>query len=555
MTDLVANSGTKTGFLPPRKTFLDRIFSTDTYTASLRTRTPKRLTTAPVDALPGDAERADAFFQGHFEFIGQSANLGSKEPWTARSMPLHWHLELHRFNWLRDFSANGSDAARRHARGLIISWIKYFDTYQAHIWDPDILARRLINWTRQSEFLLTSNDGDFNYKFLKSLRQQFQHLSRYCKYVARNEDQFDLYLALYLCAISFPDTLALKGKLKQKLLEQVDRTILADGCHISRNPSRHLIMLADLVGLKQTFMKENEEVPSELMGGIDRLAPVVRFFRHGDGSLALFNGSLINDESECDQLLAIADAPGRPPHRCPQGGFERLKAGRALLLLETGEGGRAKSIQNHAGIGSFEFSFGRDRVFVNCGAHSDPASSWGKALASTAAHTALSIGDTNTVFPLLAKSGTEDPVKVSCEVDEGNIWLDLENPGYVSSLGVTHMRRLYLTANGENLRGEDIVGVGALPSAPLDFTLRFHLHPALSISKSMGGRTLLIRGKSGIGWKFMSSLSELALEESIYCGHIGEQRKSQQIILRGRLNGNDSLSVKWSLSLLGDEKP
>lgn len=554
MNEMAVNTGRKSSLLPPRKTFLDLVFSTDTYRASLHTRTPKRLATSPVDALPGDAERADAFFQGHFEFTGKQANLANLEPWSASGMPLHWHHELHRFNWLRDFSANGSDAARRHARTLLLSWIKRFNSYQAHIWDPEILARRLINWTRQSDFLLTSNDGDFNYQFIKSLRQQFRHLSRYCKYVARSDDQFEYALALYLCGVSFPDTLPQKEKLLRKLLAQIDKTILADGCHISRNPSQHLSMLADMVGLKQSFQKENEEVPPALMGGIDRLAPVVRFFRHGDGSLALFNGALINDESECDQLLAIADAPGRPPYRCPQGGFERLKAGRALLLLETGEGGRPENKNNHAGIGGFEFSFARERIFVNCGAHPDPTSHWGKALASTAAHTTLSLSDKNASFPMPTKAQQEDPVTVSSHAEEGNIWLDFDNPGYKPSLGVSHTRRLYLSSNGENLRGEDTVSVGEISQSPLDFTLRFHVHPDLSISKSMGGRTLLIRAKSGIGWQFMSSLSELSLEESIYCGHIGEQRKSQQIVLRGRLNGRDSLSVKWSLSLLGDEK-
>ncbi len=554
MTDMAVSSPNRPAFLPPRKTFLDLVFSSDTYAASLRTRTPKRLTTIPVDALAGDSARADAYFQGHFEFMGLDAKLANLEPWFVKDMPLHWHMELHQFNWIRDFSANGTDAAKRHARTLITSWIKHFDTYQTHIWDPEILARRIINWTRQSDFLLTSNDGDFNYKFLKSLRQQFQHLMRYCKYIARKDDQFDLYLALYLSALAFPDTKAQKVKLEVKLLEQIDNTILADGCHYSRNPSRHLTMLADMVGLKQTYIKLQEEVPSQLLGGIDRLAPVVRFFRHGDGSLALFNGALINDETECDQLLAIADAPGRPPHRCPQGGFERLKSGKALLLLETGEGGRQKNPIGHAGIGSFEFSFARERIFVNCGAHPDAVSHWGKALASTAAHTALSIGDTNTAFPLPNKATEEDPVKVNCHVDEGNIWLDFTNPGYASSLNVSHTRRLYLDASGENLRGEDQVSVGDLSHAPMDFTLRFHLHPSLSLSKSMSGRHLLIRSKSGSGWQFMSSLAEISLEESIYCGHVGEQRKSQQIVLRGRLNGNDSLSVKWALTLLGDEK-
>ncbi|MEH6404124.1 MAG: heparinase II/III family protein [Sneathiella sp.] len=554
MSIAAVGSSVKNATLPPRKSFLDYIFSTSSYATSLRARTPRRLITDPVEAMPGDALRADAIFQGHFLLSGVEANLTNIEPWFAADMPLHWHHELHKFDWLRDFSANGSDASVRHARGLVLSWIKHFDTYQPYIWDAPILARRLINWTRQSQFLMTPHEGDFNYKFLRSLREQYSHLGRYNRFVAREDDKFDIALALYLCASCFPDTEKQARKYKKLLLGQIDSTVLADGCHISRSPARHLILLSDLIGLKHTLINLQEEIPSALMGGIDRLAPVVRFFQHGDGSLALFNGSVMASEGAVDHLLAIADAPGRPPHRCPQGGFERLKAGRGLLLLETGEGGRAKSAISHNGIGSLEFSYGRDRIFVNCGAHPDATSHWGKALAATAAHSTLCLTDQNAAFPAPVKNKETDPVKVSTHGEHGNLWLDLTNPGYLTSHGITHTRRLYLEAGGQNLRGEEVVIANEDAGDTTDFEIRFHLHPDLSTSKSMSGRNLFIKTKSGDGWQFVSSLGVLALEEGIYCAEAGKPRKSQQIVLRGRLNGNAPLSIKWSLKMLGDSE-
>jgi len=288
------------------------------------------------------------------------------------------------------------------------------------------------------------------------------------------------------------------------------------------------------------------------MGGIDRLAPVVRFFQHGDGSLALFNGSVMATEGTVDHLLAIAEAPGRPPHRCPKGGFERLKAGRALLLLETGEGGRPITSLSHQGIGSLEFSYGRDRIFVNCGAHPDATSPWGKALGATAAHSTLCLSDQNATFPQPTKNKEPDPVKVTTHVESGNLWLDLTNPGYFASHGVTHTRRLYLEAGGQNLRGEEVVTATRDTAETTEFQIRFHMHPDLSISKSIGGRNLFIKTKNGDGWQFVSSLGDLSLEESIYCAQAGKPRKSQQIVLRGRLHGNAPLSIKWSLKMLGE---
>lgn len=551
MNKMAAGFTSKAGSLPPRRTFLDRLFSTSFYAASLKSRTPKKLIASHVDAIPGRGEKADHLFQGHFEFAGFGTHVSNAEPWFATDMPLHWHLELHRFSWLRDFAANNTDAAKRHVRALLISWIRNFGDYTSYLWDADILARRLINWVRQAGFLMTANEGDFNYQFLKSVRHQYSHLLRLRKYIIRSQDKLTIDLALYLCASSFPDGASQKQKLLDQLLVSIDKTILADGCHISRNPSRHQEVMADLIGLKHDFLNDQEEIPKSLMDGIDRLAPVVRFFQHGDGGLALFNGAILSEDGDCDHLLAIADAPGRSPHRCPLGGFERLKAGRALLLMETGEGGRPKELQSHFGIGSFEFSYGRERLVVNCGAHSDAHSHWGKALASTAAHSTLSITDLNAAFPLPGKKNAPS-AEVSTHEEGGNLWLELINPGYLEKLGALHTRRLFLDASGENLRGEDTVSIDKNTDQTTEFDIRFHLHPDLSVSKNIGGNKLLIRTGAGVGWQFISSLSDMSLEESVYCGHVGEQRKNWQIILKGRLHDGEDLTVKWAFRLLGD---
>lgn len=557
MNLLAAGLGSKSEALPARRSVQDRLFSSSVYTASLSSRTPKKLLFHPTDVIPGRGEKADNLFQGHFEFSGFGAHVSNSEPWFAADMPLHWHLELHKFSWIRDFAANDTDAAKRHIRALLISWIRHFGAYKPYVWDRPVLARRLINWIRQSAFLMTSNDGDFNYQFLKSLRLQFHHLKNLRKMAGKSEDLLQTDLALYLCASIFKDTKGQKSKMLERLLLSTDQSILADGCHISRNPSMHYEVLADLVGLKHDFTNNQEEVPGILMGAVDRLAPIVRFFQHGDGSLALFNGADLMEEGDCDHLLAISDAAGRAPHRCPLGGFERLKAGRSLLLIETGQGGRAPAQQLHCGIGGFEFSYGQERLIVNCGSHPDKNSHWGKALASTAAHSTLCIEDKNAVFPSPVKSGEEDPVSVASHEEGGNLWLDMVNPGYQKSLGIFHNRRLFLESSGVSLRGEDTVRVSKKTEDPTRFDLRFHLHPDLSVSKSMGGNKLLIRTQNGAGWQFISSLAEMSLEESVYCAKAGDLRKNQQIVLSGVVHGQEELTIKWAFRLMGDgeEKP
>lgn len=540
------------GGLPSRRLISDVIYASGAYQALLKSRVPKRLNHSAIDIFPGNGERADNIYQGHFEFAGFSLEQSNQEPWDAEGMPLAWHKELHEFAWLRDFSANGTEAARRHSRALILSWIEKFGAYRPYVWDEFVLARRLVAWFCYSRFLLEKEESEFNFKFLRTLRRQYIHLGRITKNKAQGEDRVTSWQALLYGALSFPDMGRNSGKYLASLETELNRVVLADGCHISRNPERHLFLLGDLIGIRNTLMAANEMVPVAINNAIDRLAPAIRFFQHGDGRLALFNGGLKLPEGYCDNILSLSDATGRAPQRFPQGGFERMKAGRALLVLESGEGGRRTDELSHAGLLGFEFSYGRERLIVNCGGVRDPESAWGKALAATAAHSTLGFDNINAVFPPRSTSA-EEPSKVDRNEDDGNIWLDLESNGYLETVGVLHRRRLYLDASGLALRGEDqIIPERMPPSGRSHFSLRFHLHPDLSISRSASGKNILIRTASGTGWKFLTAAPRLSLEESVYCSEPGERRHNQQIVITGQLIDQEPILIKWALTRLSD---
>ena len=68
------------------------------------------------------------------------------------------------------------------------------------------------------------------------------------------------------------------------------RQILPDGGHISRNPGALIELLVDLLPLRTAFTARNIAPPPALLNAIDRMMPMLRFFRHGDGNFALFNG-------------------------------------------------------------------------------------------------------------------------------------------------------------------------------------------------------------------------------------------------------------------------
>ena len=66
--------------------------------------------------------------------------------------------------------------------------------------------------------------------------------------------------------------------------------MLPDGGHVSRNPGVLVELLLDLLPLRQAFAARNVPPPNAVLNAMDRMMPMLRFFRHGDGNFALFNG-------------------------------------------------------------------------------------------------------------------------------------------------------------------------------------------------------------------------------------------------------------------------
>jgi len=193
---------------------------------------------------------------------------------------------------------------------------------------------------------------------------------------------------------------------------------------------------------------------------------------------------------------------------------------------------------------------------VNCGPHWGQDPDWASALRGTAAHSTLAIEDTNsTQFVAGGRTGRR-PLAVGCNRRErdGATWLDLTHDGYAPLFGFVHRRRLYLDADGEDLRGEDLLEPVTderfRPHEPRAFSVRFHLHPTVQASLVHNGQSVLLRTASGAGWQFRAGGGTVALGPGIYFGIAGERRRAEQIIVAGQTPASGA-SLRWNLRRLG----
>ena len=162
------------------------------------------------------------------------------------------------------------------------------------------------------------------------------------------KDRLRARIALAFAALSLPAPASALRSATRNLAEELDRQILPDGGHISRNPLTVLELLADLLPLRQTYANQAETPPAALIGAIDRMLPALRFFRHQDGSLARFNGMGATIHDRIAAILRHDDTAGAPLLHAPHSGYERLSMGGTTVIADTGAAAADRRLQRRA---------------------------------------------------------------------------------------------------------------------------------------------------------------------------------------------------------------
>jgi uncharacterized heparinase superfamily protein len=515
-----------------------------------------RLVIAPQDLRTADPTTATEICAGRFAFAGKRVVTEGRSPFEVPAPSPEWAEELMSFSWLRHLRAAGTPVAQRTARSLIDDWIQLQGGFDPASWTPSILARRVISWLAHAPMILERTDHEFYRRFLRSLIRQVRFLRRTAADAEDGYPRLAAAIALSFAGLCMASQARLLKVAQRRLSDELSRQILADGVHISRNPGVLVELLLDLLPLRQAFAARSVP-PSALLNAIDRTMPMLRFFRHRDGTLCNFNGMGATAADHLATLLAYDDARGRPIAAAPHGGYQRLEAGNTVVLMDTGAPPPlAVSGEAHAGCLSFELSTGRHRLVVNCGVPTANRAAWRAAARATAAHSTAVLADTSSCRFLTGSFAervcgvpiVEGPQDVRAERSQrpDSILVRASHDGYVSRFGVLHQRSLRLTADGSRLDGEDVFQNAAAHAAVKDddFAIRFHLHPAVKVSQIGTGESLLLVLPDRDSWLFASHGLAPDLEESIYLGATDGPRRTVQIVLHGRLR--TSTRIRWT---------
>jgi uncharacterized heparinase superfamily protein len=530
-------------------------YNSPLYNWSLGGTVPERLLFSPCDLWQGDADNARwLVHSGAFSIGGDRLELHNAD-WHPEDVSDQWLEHIHGFDWIRDLRALGGDIGRRSARHMIENWIYNHQNWDALAWRSDILGRRLGNLLAGYDFFGESADEKFQAMFLDSIVRQLRHLGRALPGMLHG-----LPLLYAIKGLAYGG-MTLEGRenyLEQALHlldEQIDKQILSDGGHITRNPQALFETIRILIDIRAGLRQAGYPGIEKIQHGLDRAVPALRFFRHGDGAFALFNNCQTNDADALKNTVMQSNSRARTLNSLPHSGYERVSMGRSLLIADVGKPPAwPYDAQAHIAPLSFEFSHGRERIFVNCGTH-PTCPKWQDALRSTPAHNTLIIDDRNMCDVNKDGSPSHRPKKIVVDRDDkknsnknDTVLIDACHDGYLPVNGITHRRRFYLADKGHDFRGEDNLNCATGLATPHDIALRFHLHPNVTVSLIKGGTEALLRLNNGTGWRFTIVGGELELENSVYLGTGIRPRKTKQLVIRGKMT-KDHAQFKWALQL------
>ncbi len=360
-------------------------------------RTPERVLIAPPDLRLADPQIALEIYYGRYPLSGHMVETGGQSPFQIQVNDRGWKKSLHGFRWLRHMRAAGTELAAANARALVSDWIAmHGGRIDGVAWEPGTTAKRIISWLQHSSVVLQGAEFPFYRAFLKSLAVQIRYLRSVAPEMPDGKDRLRARIALAFSALSLPAPASALRTATRNLGAELDRQILPDGGHVSRNPMVVLEILADLLPLRQTYANQAETPPAALMGAIDRMLPALRFFRHQDGSVARFNGMGATIQDRIIAILRHDDTAGSPLLHAPHSGYERLSIGDVTVIADTGAPPPvAVSAAAHAGCLSFELSSGRQHFIVNAGIDTYGAAEFRPLARATAAHSTATLNDTS----------------------------------------------------------------------------------------------------------------------------------------------------------------
>lgn len=522
----------------------------------LKGRYPLKLIAVPDDPFLGDVRRGAALLEGVVNVRGETrrlADINLAKPDFSKGFADYIHSSA----WLRDLSSVATRAqAAPIAEHLVRMWLAtHADTVAEPAWRADHWGRRIMAWTAHAPLILSSTDLVYRSLVLNTLARGARHLDRCADKVPTGAPRIAAWCGVVTAGLIIP-----AGDIRRKVGEQglaraIDASVYGDGGSVARSPTAHLDSIMLLTALREAYAARRLEPPPKLTDTIAAMVPALLGICHADKGLSSWQGGGPVPASVIDQVVGATGVRARALRQARDWGYQRLAAGQSVLIMDAAPPPVARLVEGGCGSTlAFEFSDGPNRLIVNCGGARSVSvqvpATLAEGLRTTAAHSTLIVGDSNSTA--IHSDGTlgrgVGEVELSRQESETSSRIEASHDGYARRFGFVHRRQLILSADGRDLRGEDML----LPAgrkrkaANTPFAVRFHLGAGVEVSPTADGQAALLRLPGAALWQFRCRGGALSIEDSLWVDSEGRPQATRQLVVTGDAPAGGA-NVSWAL--------
>ncbi|HEX8445864.1 MAG TPA: heparinase II/III family protein [Sphingomonas sp.] len=509
----------------------------------LRGRYPLKLLAVPTDPIPGNAADGADLLEGWIRHGGVGVELATVDFADPATIPAALVDHVQTFGFLRDLAVAGPrERAAPIAELIVRQWLGVHGGAVTDAgWRPEHWGRRILAWGAHAPLILSSQDIVYRSAVLNALARGARHLDRGADKAPPGLPRIAAWCGVVAAGLLIPGGDIRLAHGEQGLARTLAASVPADGGLASRCPTGQLELIELLSQLLEVYAARRRDVPDMLTALLTRAVPALLGVTMGDGGLSSWQGGGPVSAKRVATAVAASGIRTRPLRQARDWGYQRLAAQGTLIVIDAAPPPVARlSTGGCASTLAFEMSDGAQRLIVNCGGAAGLAllpTELVDGLRTTAAHSTLTLADTNSTALHPDGSLGRGVAEVALdrqEVDAGSR-LEASHDGYVRRYGLIHRRQLMLSADGREVRGEDLLLPGGRRrrSEQQAFAIRFHLAPGVSVSTTADGQGALLRIADGGSWQFRCRGGALTVEDSLWVDPAGRPRASSQLVMTG----------------------
>jgi uncharacterized heparinase superfamily protein len=532
-----------------KKSFQDRLrekkFKSSNYNVSLGGIQPHRIYESSNIFLIQD-------LINHDPIILNSVRKFTTNLWKITNLEENKIKKLHNFCWLPALNIK----TEKELGCLIIDqWINNFSNYNEKYWTLDVVTMRLIYWISSYEIIFKNSDLIFRSKVINNIVKQTKHLFKNISLVSSGIDKIKSLAALILVGNSFEQYEEYTQYGLKNLEDELGSFINKDGFVKSKNPEDLFWALYFLVLIKEWLTLSRKQTPAFINIYINSLGICFKFLRFSNGDLPLFNGA---NHINTEKFYEFLESRGYEFENMENifCGYAKIKSKKIELFIDANNPSSMLHSRNYqAGPLSFELASNGIKFICNSGSGKNLGEELSYLSSSTAAHSTVTINDTSSCIfqknALIRKYFGNSLIekhnifKQEFKNDKEFIQCIIAHDGYEKRFKILHERQITLFKSKNHIEGIDSLKCKNLENKNLTFSVRFHIHPDIRITKTMGN-DILLSSSEGEGWIFRSPQIPTKIEKNLYFGNPDNIKESSFILLEGNIE-NENTNIIWHL--------